>query len=158
MPPACSEAAPLAVWAVEHLYKRDGVALNEQLVSILDGSSSITVWRESFTLCEFESAQSMDVWFDYPLHVPDHRRALAQCPYDGGEVRSTGGSGRSRAQAREEKQRCFEEAFGAVSMGEDTVRIDDLAEYLGVSPKTVKRRIDESRHLERNDGYVRRRT
>lgn len=99
----------------------------------------------------------MGVWFDCPLHVPDHRRVLAQCPYDGGEARSTDGSGRSRAQAREEKWRCLEEAFEAVSMGEDTVRIDDLAEYFGVSPKTVKRRIDESRHLERSDGYVRRR-
>jgi RecA-family ATPase len=157
VPPAYTEAAPLAVWAVEHLYKRDGDALNERLVSILEGSSSITAWRVSFTLREFENAQSMDVWFDYPLHVPDYRRVLAQCPYDGGEARSTDGSGRSRAQAREEKQRGLEEAFEAVSMGEDTVRIDDMAEYLGVSPKTVKRRIDESRSLERNDGYVRRR-
>ena len=104
---------------------------------------------------EFENAQSMDVWFDYPLHVPDHRRVLAQCPYDG-DSRSHDGSGRSRVQAREEKQRTLEEAFEAVSMGEDAVRIDDMAEYLGVSPKTVKRRIDESMHLERNDGYVRR--
>ncbi len=155
VPPTYSEAAPLAVWAIEHLYKRDGDALNERLAAILEGSSSITAWRVSFTLREFENAQSMDVWFDYPLHVPDHRRVLAQCPYDG-DSRSHDGSGRSRAQAREEKQRTLEEAFEAVSMGEDTVRIDDMAEYLGVSPKTVKRRIDESRSLERNDGYVRR--
>ncbi len=155
-PPLYSEPGPFAVWAVQHLYKPDGDALNERLRAIVKESAQVTAWRVSFTLREFESADHMDAWFDYPLHVPDLRGVLANCPFDGGDARSTDGSGKPRAKAREDKQQALEEAFDAVSMGDEEVRVDALAEYLNVSSKTVQRRVDESRKLERRNGIVRR--
>lgn len=156
VPPANMDLGALSVWAMEHLDREEGDDLLARLKGISEGSADATAWRISFTLREFGNADQLDVWFDYPLHVPDHRGVLSKCPYDGGEARSTDGSGRPRAKAREDKQRALEEAFEAVSMGADEVRIDELAEYLEVSAKTVQRRVDESMRFERHNGIVRR--
>ena len=155
-PPPGMELGPLSVWAVEHLGRGEGDALILRLKDISEGGGEATAWRISFTLREFGNADQLDVWFDYPLHVPDYRGVLSKCPYDGGEARSTDGSGKPRAKAREDKQQALEAAFEAVSMGADEVRIDALAEYLEVSSKTVQRRVDESMRFERHNGVVRR--
>ncbi|MBR1828233.1 MAG: hypothetical protein IJ781_01805, partial [Atopobiaceae bacterium] len=156
VPPANMDLGALSVWAMEHLDREEGDDLLARLKGISEGSADATAWRISFTLREFGNADQLDVWFDYPLHVPDYRGVLSKCPYDGGEARSTDGSGRPRAKAREDKQQALEAAFEAVSMGADEVRIDALAEYLEVSAKTVQRRVDESMRFERRNGVVRR--
>jgi RecA-family ATPase len=155
--PEYREAAPFSVWAHDHLYRADAEALSGRLKAILEGASRVTAWRVTFTLREFEGIGSMGVWFDYPLHVPDVRGVLARCPYDGGDARSTDGSGRTKAQARDDKQRDLELAFDALSMEGDAVTVAELAEYLEVSERTVQRRVDESRGLSRQHGTVRRR-
>lgn len=122
----------------------------------LGGFERITAWRISFTLREFPSADHVDAWFDYPLHITDATGVLAKCTYGGAETKSTDGSGQPKAKARTDKQAALEEAFEATSMGDESVRISDLAEYLEVSPRTVKRYVDESRAFERSNGGIRR--
>lgn len=155
-PPAnVTEAKALSVWAQEHLYPEDGRALNERLLKIGEGASRVTAWRISFTLREFESADHMDAWFDWPLHVPDLTGALAKAPYGGSDARSTDGSGETRDVARERKQQALMEAFDALSMGGEQVRVSDLATYLHKDETTVRRHLRESRTLESDKGIVR---
>ena len=155
-PPKERRALPLLTWAKLRLYPDDANELTERVDEIWEGYERITAWRISFTLREFPSADHVDAWFDYPLHITDVTGVLAKCTYGGAETKSTDGSGQPKAKARTDKQAALEEAFEATSMGDESVRISDLAEYLEVSPRTVKRYVDESRAFERSNGGVRR--
>lgn len=153
--PEYREPGPFSVWAYDHLYREDTDELNARLRTLVEGTPRVTAWRISLTLREFEGAPPMDVWFDHPLHVPDLKGLLASCPYDG-DARSNDGSGRTRAQAREDRLRDLALAFDAVAMGGDATTVAELAEYLDVSERTARRHVDEHPDFERVRGEVRR--
>ena len=99
---------------------------------------------------EFARFDPVNLWFDYPVHTLDTglledlnpesaMRALGRA---GAAKRWADGSGQEAAAKKSKKQ--LEEAF-ETSMQDGQVTIYGMAEYLGLKPETVKKRL-------RNDG------
>jgi RecA-family ATPase len=111
-----------------------------------DAIDNMTAWRVDGTLREFPRFKPVNLWFQYPIHRLDRDGLLKDLEPDGdlkGWAKSAGGSGRKSAKERkEERQQALETAYQAVGINE-VVTLKDIAEYLGVSEKTVKRRVKE---------------
>lgn len=105
---------------------------------------SRTAWRIEGTLREFPKFSPVNLWFDYPVHRIDSIGVLKDIQTEdnkpfwqkGFEARKT------KEQKKEDRKNSLETAFGALNMGEK-VTVSELAEYMGVSEKTVRRRIKE---------------
>lgn len=131
--------------------------LRDECEQALKGNEAITAWRLSFTLREFPNLPDQHVWFDYPLHVTDTRGYLDECPLMGSDMAlSTDGSGRRKGDARQENQDQLTEMFNTLSLfnGTGTVRLSEMANALGVSEKTVRRRIQKADNLQLKNGTI----
>lgn len=108
-----------------------------------------TAWRVEGTLREFRAFDPVLAWFDYPMHRPDRTGALDDAEAEGDHLASAWGGkpGRDRRKSTPEERSksrkdAVEEAYGALDMG-DGVTVEEMAEFMGVSEKTVRRRIAE---------------
>ena len=100
-----------------------------------------TAWRIEGTLREFPKFPPVDVWFDYPVHLPDSLGVLKDV--DPESVLQRGYSPKkSTAERAGDRKVGIETAFSAMAdKGECT--IEDLASYMGVTEKTVRKRLQE---------------
>ncbi len=105
-----------------------------------------TAWRIEGTLREFASFKPFNVWFDYPVHKADSEGLLKDVKPESmmpGTIeyatRAHVGNGEKRKKERDDS---IETAYEACAINE-TVTIKDLAEYLSVTEKTVRRRLAE---------------
>lgn len=106
-----------------------------------------TAWRIEGTLREFPRFDPVNLWFDYPAHRRDGSGVLEDIEPDepGNAWSGRPGQDRRRKTPEEreaERKAALEEAFDACDMGEG-VTVKDLAEFMGVADKTVRRRIKE---------------
>lgn len=103
-----------------------------------------TAWRVEGTLREFPKFAPRDIWFDYPIHRVDHAGVLKNAVPEGEKPpwqRAMDARKPKEDKARERK-RALEVAYEACAIGGD-VTVEDLAEYMGVSEKTVRNRVKE---------------
>ena len=100
-----------------------------------------TAWRIEGTLREFPKFPPVNVWFDYPVHLPDSLGVLKDI--DPESVLQRGYSPKkSTAERAGDRKVGIETAFSAMAdKGECT--IEDLASYMGVTEKTVRKRLQE---------------
>lgn len=100
-----------------------------------------TAWRIEGTLREFPKFPPVNVWFDYPVHHIDTTGVLKDV--DPESVLLKGYSPKKNAKERhEDRKDSLETAFtSAAENGE--CDIADLVTYMGVSEKTVRRRLQE---------------
>lgn len=103
-----------------------------------------TAWRIEGTLREFPSFSPINLWFEYPTHRLDDSGVLKDIQPEGEKApwQKAMEKRKTPEEKKEERKRALETAFQACDMGEE-VTVNDLAEYLGVSDKTIKRRIKE---------------
>lgn len=122
-----------------------------------------TAWRIEGTLREFEKFAPVNLWFDYPVHVPDANDLLklAEASGETPSWKQNFGQKKSDEERKQEKNRALETAFemckteesvNGKSVSQSTIK--DLAEYLGLSEKTVKRRVNEHSGFWISDGKV----
>ena len=120
-------------------------------------TEGITAWRVTGTLREFPSFPPVDVWFNYPLHVlerfspsdniaphhelPSYQRAM--------------NARKPKEQKQRERKRRLEAAYD-ICYANGTVKVSDLADYLGVSVQTIRNSIDEHPSFSRCNGEVHR--
>lgn len=109
---------------------------------------SKTAWRIEGTLREFPKFAPINMWFDYPIHKIDDVGSLKDVqPEDSFNSKSSPwkknfGNKKTPEQRQKDNKNSLETAFSGVSEnGKSTIK--SLAEYLGVSEKTVRRRIKE---------------
>ncbi|MFM9414403.1 AAA family ATPase [Peptococcus simiae] len=104
-----------------------------------------TAWRIEGTLREFERFAPVDLWFTYPVHQIDTTGVLNELSPEGGGGRPShaGKPGKSKEDRKRERIEALDTAYEALKL-QDVVTIKDLAGYMGVSDKTVKRRLKES--------------
>lgn len=103
-----------------------------------------TAWRIDGTLREFPKFPPVNLWFDFPVHRGDESGVLADIDPEG-EVSPWQKAMKSRKPKEvkaKERKASIETAFEACSFGEE-ITLGDLAEYLGVSEDTVRRRLKE---------------
>ncbi len=118
---------------------------------------TLSAWRIEATLREFPKLPPLNLWFDYPVHTPDRSGILTDAESDYSEKYNTYkknfGKKQSPEQRSEERKESFRLAFEACNQ-DGIAQISDIAEYLGVSEKTVRRRATEAEIYWKDDGQI----
>lgn len=104
----------------------------------------LTAWRIDGTLREFPKFQPVNLWFDYPVHQIDPTGALKDIDPEGDAPpwKKNFSKKKTPEERKEEKRQELEIAFEACSI-EGRITIQSLSEFLGVSEKTTRRRVQE---------------
>ena len=111
-----------------------------------------TAWRIEGTLREFKPFKPLNIWFEYPIHRIDDSGELEKLTPDCDKDPRQ--KGRETQQKRKEaKMAQLEGAYNACLIN-GKVTISDLAEYMGIAEKTVRRYITELPELEVNNSEV----
>lgn len=105
-----------------------------------------TAWRIEGTLREFPKFSPLNLWFDYPIHREDTVGVLKDCEVSG-EFNSKNSPYKKNFEKKKtpesrkkEGNEALETAFSAVEVNGQS-DIKDLAEYMGVTEKTIRNRL-----------------
>lgn len=115
-----------------------------------------TAWRIEGTLREFPKFKPVNLWFDYPIHQIDKVGVLEDIQPDTEIPPWKKGADRNKKNAKERKndrKKALEEAVENGNFG-DEPSVNDVAEYMGVSDRTVRDRIKEHGGYVIDDGIV----
>lgn len=118
-----------------------------------------TAWRIEGTLREFPKFAPVNLWFDYPVHRADKTGALGdiQPEADKPAWKRAVEKRKSPEQKKKERRQSVQAAFEACSIDED-ITVQGMAEYMGISEKTVRNRIKEHGGFIIEEGKVRKKT
>lgn len=115
-----------------------------------------TAWRIEGTLREFPKFKPVNLWFDYPVHQVDKVGVLEDIQPDTEIPPWKKGADRNKKNAKERKndrKKALEEAVENGNFG-DEPSVNDVAEYMGISDRTVRDRIKEHGGYVIEDGIV----
>lgn len=118
-----------------------------------------TAWRIEGTLREFPKFPALNVWFDYPVHHIDRVGVLNDIQPDAEKApwqRAMAGR-KPKEQKAKERKAALQSAIEASNFGEAPT-VEALAEYMGVSERTVRDRVKEHGGYVITDGAVRKKT
>lgn len=101
-----------------------------------------TAWRVEGSLREFPNFKPVNCWFNYPIHEIDTKGVLSSTFVEGSRDANLSKSGK-RKQTKETRKEELDDAFTAVCMGKKSCQIEELAEYMGLSERTVQARLQE---------------
>ena len=109
--------------------------------------SQRTAWRIEGTLREFPRFAPVNLWFDFPIHRLDPTGALGDLDAKGEAAsppwKKNLGPKKTSEQRGKERKDGIEKAFDVCIDGRESMPVSELAEYLGVTEKTVRNRIRE---------------
>ena len=131
---------PDAILAMSELKVDDGdISTYRQARS---GAPNVTPtgWRVSATLREFPTPPDFDVWFDWPLHVPDEWRILASTS-DTGE-QGVGKGQRRKMDSMTELETQFQMETDVFN--DNAITTDDLIAVTGFSESKMKSTVSKS--------------
>lgn len=119
----------------------------------------MTAWRIDGTLREFPKFEPVNLWFDYPIHRIDDVGSLKDIQPDAEKPQWKRAIDKRKSpdQKKNERKQSVESAFEACSIEED-ITVQAMAEYLGVSEKTVRNRLNEHGGFSVEEGKVRKKT
>ena len=150
----CSEKAALA--SVEAALGPQGYRDTMAAVEAAKKAAEArTAWRIDGTLREFPKFPPVNLWFDFPVHRNDESGVLADIDPEGdtpGWQRAMQKRKPKEVKAKERKD-SIALAFEACGI-EGKVTISALAEYMGVTEKTVRNRLKEHGGFWIDDGEV----
>ena len=150
----CSEKAALA--AVEAALGPQGYRDTMAAVEAAKKAAEArTGWRIDGTLREFPKFPQVNLWFDFPVHRNDESGVLADIDPEGdtpGWQRAMQKRKPKEVKAKERKD-SIALAFEACGI-EGKVTISALAEYMGMTEKTVRNRLKEHGGFWIDDGEV----
>ena len=131
---------------------KDRVTINDAVTAQTARIENSTAWRVDGTLREFAKFKAKDIWFSYPTHTVDETGILADIQLDDNTPSwkknlEKSGKKQSPAQRKKDRKVAFETAYSALNDGIQPVTQEDMCEYLGISSRTFKRRMEEI------DGY-----
>lgn len=119
-----------------------------------------TAWRLDGTLREFPKFEPKNLWFRYPVHVEDTVGVLKDLqaesempPHQRGNKKRGEKTKETYAAQKADKKAALLNAFHACNM-DGAVTVDDMAEYLGISRRTVERRVKEHDELTLENGNI----
>lgn len=128
-----------------HLQDNSYKRLCEDIETRKQKLKSRTAWRIEGTLREFPTFEPLDVWFTYPTHKIDDVGVLKDCNAEdfnskNSNFRRNFGEQKTPAEKKKEQDQKLENAYNICNMN-GKVTVQDLAELMGVSVKTIRRRI-----------------
>lgn len=106
--------------------------------NVRDGNA--TAWRLESSLREFPNIVPVNFWFEYPIHRIDDSGELGAAYAEGSPMGNLSKS--KKYTSAEERRSSLDSAYDACNMGE-SVKVTDLAEYLGVTDRCVRDRLKE---------------
>jgi RecA-family ATPase len=122
----------------------DYKAMQKDLFSTEAITKKRTAWRIEGTLREFPQFDPVNLWFDYPVHHVDRIGSLKDVGADG-EAPSWKRNFKKKKSPDDvvkERKTSLETAYEACGFN-GKVTIQGLAEYMGITEKTVRNRIKE---------------
>jgi RecA-family ATPase len=139
----CSETQMLALCR-EYLENDAYECVIEDVGKVRKEVESRSAWRIEGTLREFPKFASVNLWFKYPVHNIDNIGVLKDIAVDDGMPtwKKNFAKKKTDAERKTERKNSLETAFEACGI-DDKVTVKSMAEYMGVSEKTVRRRLKE---------------
>ena len=137
-----SKSRMLAV-AKECLGLADLRAIDAEVAAAQKQADGMTAWRIEGTLREFARFNPVNLWFDYPVHKPDS--GLLEDLQPDGDVKGFAARGAekrwgSREKLAKNKSVELSTAYESCTM-DGKVTVYAMAEYMGLKPDTVRRRL-----------------
>ena len=150
----CSKVQMLT-YCENRLDKWQWNALQRQLNEALKKLNSKTAWRIEGTLREFPKFDQVNLWFDYPVHKLDENGSLKDIKLE--EEKPSWQKAMSRRKSPEQKKKERKDSVeitfqGCEENGEASLK--DMAEHNGVTEKTMRRHIDETKNFVIKNGKV----
>ena len=139
----CTEKAALAACEAV-LSPREYQDLLPAVETARKAAQARTAWRIDGTLREFPKFPPVNLWFDFPVHRNDVSGVLGDIdPENEAPAWQRAMQKRKPKEVKaKERKASIETAFEACNFG-DEVTLKSLAEYMGVSEDTVRRRLKE---------------
>lgn len=106
---------------------------------VRDGNA--TGWRLESSLREFPNITPVNFWFEYPIHRIDSSGELQKAYAEGSPMGNLTKS--KKYSTPEERRASIDSAYAACSMN-DKVTVKDLAEYIGITERSVRDRLKEA--------------
>ena len=140
----------------EHLDRWQMAALERILAEEKEQVAAMTAWRIEGTLREFPKFPPVNVWFRYPVHTLDESGALGDIqpaaelpPWKKGADKNK----KNAEERKEERRKSLEEAVENACFGEKPT-VDEVANYLGISHRSVRDRVKEHGGYVIEDGVI----
>lgn len=154
----CSQVQMLA-YCKKKLFKKQYEELNMRIQSVEQQARARTAWRIEGTLREFPKFEPVNVWFGYPVHCIDRVGVLKDIHPEAEKApwQKAIGKRKTPADKKKERKQSIETAFEACGINEK-VTVEDLAEYMAVTEKTVRNRLKEHGGFVIEEGNVRKKT
>ncbi len=114
-----------------------------------------SAWRVEGTLREYPKFDPVNMWFQYPVHIRDDTGSLKDIEPEGDAPpwQKNFTKKKSKEDRKEERKQALETAYEACGIDEE-ITVDTLSEYMGISDKTVRRRIKEHGDFWIDEGVV----
>ena len=150
----CSETQMLALCR-EYLENDAYECVIEDVGKVRKEVESRSAWRIEGTLREFPKFASVNLWFKYPVHSIDNIGVLKDIAVDDGMPtwKKNFAKKKTDAERKTERKNSLETAFEACGI-DDKVIVKALAEYMGVTEKTVRNRLKEHGGFWIDEGQV----
>lgn len=134
-------------------------ALNAAIETAKARARQITGWRIEGTLREFPKFSPVSLWFDYPTHKLDKIGILKdiQPEVEKAPWQRAISSRKPKDQKVKERKKAFEEAVENCNFG-GIPTVQEIAEYLGISERSVRSRVKEHGGYEIKDNEVQKKT
>lgn len=150
----CSETQMLALCR-EHLENDAYECVIEDVGKARKTVESRSAWRIEGTLREFPKFSPVNLWFKYPVHNIDNIGVLKDIAVDDGMPtwKKNFAKKKTDAERKTERKNSLETAFEACGI-DDKVTVKAMAEYMGVTEKTVRNRLKEHGGFWIDEGQV----
>ena len=150
----CSETQMLALCR-EYLENDAYECVIEDVGKVRKEVESRSAWRIEGTLREFPKFAPVNLWFKYPVHSIDNIGVLKDIAVDDGMPtwKKNFAKKKTDAERKTERKNSLETAFEACGI-DDKVTVKSMAEYMGVTEKTVRIRLKEHGGFWIDEGQV----
>ena len=150
----CSETQMLALCR-EYLENNAYECVIEDVGKVRKEVESRSAWRIEGTLREFPKFAPVNLWFKYPVHSIDNIGVLKDIAVDDGMPtwKKNFAKKKTDAERKNERKNSLETAFEACGI-DDKVTVKAMAEYMGVTEKTVRNRLKEHGGFWIDEGQV----
>lgn len=150
----CSETQMLALCR-EYLENDAYECVIEDVGKARKSVESHSAWRIEGTLREFPKFAPVNLWFKYPVHNIDNIGVLKDIAVDDGMPtwKKNFAKKKTDAERKTERKNSLETAFEACGI-DDKVTVKSMAEYMGVTEKTVRNRLKEHGGFWIDEGQV----
>lgn len=150
----CSETQMLALCR-EYLENDAYECVIEDVGKVRKEVESCSAWRIEGTLREFPKFAPVNLWFKYPVHNIDNIGVLKDIAVDDGMPtwKKNFAKKKTDAERKNERKNSLETAFEACGI-DDKVTVKAMAEYMGVTEKTVRNRLKEHGGFWIDEGQV----